>query len=577
LKPPEPETAHVSSRRKTGAAGSSPPGLPAFAQGIVLSILLGAFLVAPTLLVLKEAFFPGGAFSLSLFRSMAGNPVLMRSLWNSLIIGLAATAVATALALPFAAVLGRYRIPGRRLLQAGVILPLLLPPFAGALAVKQFLGRYGSLNLLLQEWGLSDGPVDFLGAGMAGVILLEGLHLFPILYFSLVNHFAALNGDSEDAALCFGGRKAAYYRRILLPEIRPGLFAGMALVFVWAFTDLGTPLLMEFRLVLPYQAFSLVTNLHHNPMGYALTAVMGAVGLGGYWFSQWLGRGQARAHAKVFRPAPERAMAGPRGWLTAGTLAGILLAASLPLVFVALLAFAEGWFLSIAPESFTAAHFGSLAEHRITRGSIQTSLLLSSLACLVDLVLGYWLARIVIASTGFRAKLIETLAMAPLALPGIILAFGYVALFSGTPLDPAGNPLFLLVMAYAMRRLPFAFRSVLTGYRSLPAQIDEAAQTLGQGFWGRLWDIHLPLLTPYLLASGLLVFAFSMLEVSDSLVLAMKELYYPITKAIYFLASRAGDGYNLAAALAVIGMGVLAIAILAANRLMGRRFGEMFR
>jgi len=167
--------------------------------------------------------------------------------------------------------------------------------------------------------------------------------------------------------------------------------------------------------------------------------------------------------------------------------------------------------------------------------------------------------------------------MAPLALPGIILAYGYVSLFAGTRLDPAGNPLFLLVMAYAMRRLPFAFRSVLTGYRTMPAQVDEAAQTLGQGFWGRVRDIHLPLLTPYFLASGLLVFAFSMLEVSDSLILAMREFYYPITKALYFLTTRAGDGNNLAAALATVGMAILAAAILAANRLLGKRFGDMFR
>lgn len=546
-------------------------------QGAFLVLLLGAFLVAPVALVLKEAFFPGGAFSLNLFQSMARNPVMARSLWNSLLIGLAATALATVLALPFAALLGRYRFPGRALLKAAVMIPLLLPPFAGTLAVKQFLGRYGSLNLLLQDLGLISEPLDLLGAGMPGVILLEGLHLFPILYFSLVNHFAALNGDSEEAALCFGGKNLAYYRRILLPEIRPGLLAGMALVFVWAFTDLGTPLLMEFRLVLPYQAFALVTDLNHNPMGYALTAVMGAVGLGGYWFSQWLGGGQARSHGKVSRPAAEKRLGRLAGFAAAGALGSVLLVASIPMVFLVLLALSDGWFLSVAPDSLTGSHFVQLAGHRITRGSIQTSLLLSSLACLADMALGFWLARIVLASSGWRARLLETLAMAPLALPGIILAFGYIALFTGTPLDPAGNPLFLLVMAYAMRRLPFAFRSVLTGYRSLPAQIDEAAQTLGQGFWGRLWDIHLPLLTPYLLASGMLVFAFSMLEVSDSLVLAMKEFYYPITKAMYFLTSRAGDGNNLAAALAVVGMAVLAAAVLAANRLMGNRFGEMFR
>lgn len=544
---------------------------------LIPALVLGVFLVAPTALILKEAFFPDGRFGLGLFRSMLSNPVLLAAFRNSLLIGVSATILATALALPFAALLGRYRFPGRGILQAGVLIPLLLPPFAGTLAVKQFLGRYGSLNLFLQEIGLADGPIDFLGAGFAGVVILEGLHLFPILYFSLVPHFAALNGDSEEAALCFGGRNFAYYRRILLPEIRPGLFSGMALVFVWAFTDLGTPLLMEFRQVLPYQAFSLVTDVNHNPMGHALITVMGVVGMAGYWLSQWLGSGGTRSHGKGFRPAAEKSLGGAKGWLAAAGLGSVLLVAALPIVFLVLIAFSESWFLSMVPDGLTLDHFGQLAHHRITRGSIQTSLFLSGLACLLDLLLGLWLARLVLTSRPWLARILESLAMAPLALPGIILAFGYVALFAGTPLDPAGNPLFLLVMAYAVRRLPFAFRSALTGYRSLPPSIDEAAQTLGQGFWGRTWRIHLPLLAPYLLASGLLVFAFSMLEVSDSLVLAMKEFYYPITKAMYFLTSRAGDGNNLAAALAVIGMIILATSIGAANRLLGKRFGEMFR
>lgn len=538
---------------------------------------MGVFLVAPAMLILAEAFFPGGVFSLGLFRAMALNPVLREALANSILIALGATALATCLAVPFAALLGRYRLPFREALRAGVMIPLLLPPFAGAIAVRQLLGRYGSLNILLLRAGWIDAPVDWLGGGMPGIILLEGLHLFPILYFSLVTHFAALNGDSEEAALCFGGKTWAYYRRILLPEISPGLLAGMALVFVWSFTDLGTPLLMEYRQVIPYQAFSLVTDLNRNPMGFALTTVMGLVGLGGYWVSQALSRGQSRFQGKGIRPAAEKTPGRIAG-VTASAMLGLLLfTAFLPVAAIMVMAFARGWFLSAAPESYTTEYFTQLFHHRITRGSIQTSLFLSSLAVLVDLALGWWLARMVLASRGFWARLWETLAMAPLALPGIILAFGYVAMFAGTRLDPAGNPLFLLVMAYGMRRIPFAFRSILTGYRSLPAQIDEAAQTLGQGFWGRVWNIHLPLLTPYFLASGLLVFAFSMLEVSDSLILAMREFYYPITKAMYFLTTRAGDGNNLAAALACVGMVILAGAIWIANRLLGNRFGEMFK
>lgn len=545
-------------------------------QRLALGALLGAFLIVPSAHILAEAFFPGGRLGLSLFVALFRNPVLVRCIGNSLIIGIGATALSTLLAVPFAAVLGRWRIPGRTWLQAGVMIPLLLPPFAGAIAIRQVLGRYGSFNLILEKAGWIHGPVDWLGGGLLGVILLEGLHLFPILYFSVSPHFTALNGDSEEAALCFGGKGWRYYRKVLFPEIRPGLLGGMALVFVWAFTDLGTPLLMEYRQVIPYQAFSLVTDLDRNPMGFALAALMGLVGLGGYWISQALSRGQARA-GKGFRPAPEKIPPRRAAWSAALSFTAVLVLAAIPSFAVILQAFARDWFLSIVPKGYTLAYFGSLFRHRITRGSIQTSLFLSSLAVLADLILGWWLARMVLTERRAWARLWETLAMVPLALPGIILAFGYVSLFAGTRFDPAGNPLFLLVMAYAMRRLPFAFRSALTGYRSLPDRIDEAAQTLGQGFWGRVRDIHLPLLTPHLLAAGILVFAFSMLEVSDSLVLAMKEFYYPITKAMYFLASRAGDGLNLAAALAVVGMLILAVAVAAANRLLGKRFGEMFR
>lgn len=545
-------------------------------QRAALGALLGVFLIAPSAYILAEAFLPGGRFGFGLFIAMFRNPVLLQCIRNSLAIALGATALAACLAVPFAAVLGRWRIPGRSALKAAVMIPLLLPPFAGAIAIRQVLGRYGSLNLLLQKAGWIHGPIDWLGGGMGGVILLEGLHLFPILYFSLAPHFAALNGDSEEAALCFGGKGWRYYRKVLFPEIRPGLLGGMALVFVWAFTDLGTPLLMEYRQVIPYQAFSLVTDLDRNPMGFALAALMGAVGLAGYWASQALSRGQARA-GKGFRPAPDKAPGRAAGWAATLALSAILALAALPSLAVCVQACARDWFLSIVPAGYTLETFGNLFRHRITRGSIQTSLFLSSLAVLADLALGWWLARMVLTERRAWARLWETLAMLPLALPGIILAFGYVSLFAGTRFDPAGNPLFLLVMAYSMRRLPFAFRSALTGYRSMPDRIDEAAQNLGQGFWGRVRDIHLPLLSAHLLAAGLLVFAFSMLEVSDSLVLAMKEFYYPITKAMYFLASRAGDGLNLAAALAVVGMVILAAAVAAANKLLGKGFGEMFR
>ncbi len=546
-------------------------------QTILLLGWFGLFLIAPCGLMLIQAFRPGGHFSLSLFQSFVHNPVLVKSLVNSVLIALGATAMASFLALPFANWLGRKKLPAGNFFRQTVMLPLLLPPFAGALALRQILGRYGTLNLLLKHAHVLSAPVDWLGGGMGGIIFLEGLHLFPILYFTLLPHFSNLNGDSRDAAMSFGGRNLAYYRKVLLPEISPGFFAGLALVFVWSFTDLGTPLIMEFRQVLPYQAFTMVTDLDKNPMGFALALMMTSVGLSGYWISQALGRRQVGASGKTFRPEGMASLPPFTRNLAITLMAAVLLLASIPIVGLALLAVSKSWFLTALPSAYTFDHFGQLFHHRITRGSLQTSLFLSGLTVLVDLFLGWWLARRVLTGNKWESRILESLAMAPLAIPGIILAFGYVSFFSGTRFDPSGNPLFVLVAAYSMRRLPFTFRSMLTGYRSLPPGIDEAAQTLGQGYWGRLIHIQLPLLTPYILASGLLVFAFSMLEVSDSLILAMREFYYPVTKAMFFLTSRAGDGLNLAAALGMVGMIILALAMWAANRLLGKKFGEMFR
>ncbi|MEO7958322.1 MAG: hypothetical protein ABIW76_16685, partial [Fibrobacteria bacterium] len=157
-------------------------GAGMWAQRLILGTVLGTFLVAPAVLILAEAFFPGGRFGFSLFQSMAANPVLRHALFNSVIIALGATVLSAGLAIPFAALLGRYRLPFREALKAGVMIPLLLPPFAGAIAVRQLLGRYGSLNILLERIGWIDAPIDWLGSGMPGIILLEGLHLFPILY-----------------------------------------------------------------------------------------------------------------------------------------------------------------------------------------------------------------------------------------------------------------------------------------------------------------------------------------------------------------------------------------------------------
>ena len=172
--------------------------------------------------------------------------------------------------------------------------------------------------------------------------------------------------------------------------------------------------------------------------------------------------------------------------------------------------------------------------------------------------------------------------MLPLAVPGLVLAFGYLALaqkdepFHFLVLGAAENPVLLLIIAYAVRRLPYVVRAAVAGLQQSNVTLEEAALSLGATPVRMMRRVALPLLAANLIAGGILAFAFAMLEVSDSLILAQQAEHYPITKAIYSLLSTLGNGHELASALGVWAMVFLAISIIGAVVLGGKR-GGLFR
>ena len=120
-------------------------------------------------------------------------------------------------------------------------------------------------------------------------------------------------------------------------------------------------------------------------------------------------------------------------------------------------------------------------------------------------------------------------------------------------------------------------RSAAAGYQQTSVTLEEAAQNLGCTPLRSLWRVTLPLVAANLLAGGLLTFSFAMLEVSDSLLLAVKQQDYPITKAIYELFQLLGSGRGLASALGVWAMVFLGVTILGASLLLGKKMGALFR
>ncbi|HIE52498.1 MAG TPA: iron ABC transporter permease [Armatimonadetes bacterium] len=474
----------------------------------------------------------------------------------------------------------RCRFWGRGLWEGLLLVPLVMPPFVGAIGMRQLFARYGSVNLLLMELGLlpPDRPLDWFGGGFWGVVLLEVLHLYPILYLNVAAALANIDPSLEEAAENLGARGWKLFRTVTFPLLLPGYFAGAVIVFIWAFTDLGTPLVFEYRSLVPVQIFDKVSDLRANPVGYALVVLVMAVTLTLFLLSKRFVAGRrfemiARGHVGLREVKVS-------GWPAVGlnALLGLLVfVALLPHLSVLLTSVAQQWAMTVLPSAYTFDYYAQIASHELTLPSIRNSLVYSTASTLLDLLLGVLIAFLLTRRRVPFSNLLDATAMLPLALPGLVFAFGYVACFSDTFLNPRENPTWLLIIAYAVRRLPYSVRAAYAGFQQTSVTLEEASLNLGATPLKTLWRITLPLIAANLVAGGILSFAFAMLEVSDSLILAMKEPYYPITKAIYALLGRIGDGPFIASALGILGMLLLAGSLLLAGRFLGQRLGELFR
>jgi iron(III) transport system permease protein len=415
------------------------------------------------------------------------------------------------------------------------------------------------------------------------VIVLETLHLFPILYLNLVAALANIDPSLEESALNLGAPPRRVFRRVTLPLAMPGLFAGMVLVFIWSFTELGTPLVFGIRRVLPVMIYDSVAEIGTNPGGYAQVAFVLVISALGFWISkQLLSRQRSVATlGRLSLARRETPLSLPGTILAYLFVGGVLLAAILPHISVGLLSVSRRWFLTVLPEGYTLEFFGRALNSDLTRAALLNSLALSVCATVLDMLLGFGIAWLCVRRRIRGGDWLDALAMLPLAVPGLVIAFGYIGCFSGTfpntLLDPRFNPMTLLAVSYAIRRLPYMVRAAHAGLEQVSSTYEEAAANLGASPFRVVWRVTLPLIAANLLAGGILCFSFSMLEVSDSLILAQTEQFYPITKAIYVLIEGLENGLNVASALGVWAMALLGAGILLASALMGKRMGQMFR
>lgn len=550
------------------ARGQLGPGVVALFIGLFLLV----FLVVPVIQVIYVAFQDPntGALTLINFIDFFRTSLFQESFFNSLYVAAMAVVVSSIFALPLAYFTTRFNFGGALLIQTLGFVPLIMPPFVGAVAMTLLFGANGSVNLLLDEWlGFT---IPFM-EGLNGVIFVESVHYFPFILINLSAALLNIDREMEESAQNLGASGFRLFKRIVFPLAMPGYVAGASLVFLKVFDDLGTPLLLNVNKMLAPQAYLRITSIGiSDPMGYVISVILVAISLMALWASFLALRG--KDYATIQKGGGGLMKRDLRPWEKVACYAiviFILLLVLSPHLGLMLLSFGTIWSYAVMPDGFTWAHYVNVFAS--STQYITNTLLYAGLAALIDVILGTAIAYIVLRTGLVGRKWLDYAAMGAVAVPGVVLGIGYLRTFYAFDVPIIDKPLatwwVIIVVALAIRRLPYALRACMAALEQLSVMLEEAAENLGATKSRTVRRIVVPLMSGGILAGFVTSFATASVELSATIMLVSAESDAPLAYGIYeFMQSAAGRGPG--AALGIIAVLIVGIGTYVSHRIIER-------
>jgi iron(III) transport system permease protein len=477
---------------------------------LLLALLLWLVLY-PLALVLMEGLRGPEGWTLVHVRDFVSRPTEMRALWASLWISLASVVLAALIGIPLALLLGRYDLPGGRVLGGLVALPAVLPPLVGVVAFLFLYGETGFIPLLLM-WllGLEEPPWRLQGPG--AILLVHAYSMYVYFYLLVRAALVSLDASQLEAAASLGAGRWRTFRQVVIPHLRPALAGAALLTFMTALGSFSAPYVFGggFR-VMPTQIVATRLN-GEDQLAMVQTASLTALALLALLLfrsdpREQVGggrKGSGPTRIAIRRPLA-RLLTGVAGW----GLAALLLLPHLTLVLVSFVPLGT-WTTEPLPPAYTLENYAALALDPVRLRPLVNSIWLATVATVAAVIIALSGALLGARRSGAARRAIEGLLALPWAVPGTVFAIALATAFSvSKPLVGRFvlvGTLWILPLAYLVRNLPIASRAISAGVRALDPSLDEAAASLGAGRRRTLLRVTLPLLRPALLAGASLAF-----------------------------------------------------------------------
>ncbi|MDO4755750.1 MAG: iron ABC transporter permease [Parabacteroides sp.] len=513
---------------------------------ISLSVLglYALFLLYPLFELLKQSVVVNGEYSIAQFVKFFSREYYYSTIFNSFEVSISATVLTLVIGIPLAYFYQMYEIKGKSALQILIILCSMSAPFIGAYSWIMLMGRNGIItNFFLNTFGIEVPSIY----GFWGILIVLSSQLFPLVFLYVSGALKNIDNSLLEASENMGCSGVKRFFKVVIPLCMPTILAATLLVFMRAFADFGTPLLLgegyrTFPVIIYNAYFSEVGTDHSFGAAVSVIAILVTAI---FFFIQKYANSKFQFTMNALHPIERKPLHGIKNILVQIYCWGVVLIAFAPQVYVIYSSFkktsgklfVEGFSL----DSYRQA-FATMGK------AIQNTFFVGGLALVLVILLAILISYLVVRRNNIFNKIIDTISMVPYIIPGSVVGIALVLAFNRKPLVLTGT-VAIMVIALIIRRIPYTIRSSVAILQQIPMSIEEAAISLGASKMKTFYKITVPMMANGILSGAILSWITIITELSTAIILYNLNTI-TLTLAVYVNVSR--GTYGVAAALATI-------------------------
>ena len=483
--------------------------------GLVLLLLFVVFFIYPCIRLLWEAFYTEKTgFTMKAFTKFFSKKYYYSTILNSFKVSAAVMLISLLLGIPFSYFFSFYKLKGRKVLFVLALLCTMSAPFIGAYSWIMLLGRSGVITKLLESVGIKIGSIY----GFGGILLVQSLKLFPLVMIYMNGAFQDIDNSLLEASANLGCTGLKRFFKVIMGLTMPTILAAALIVFMRAFADFGTPALIgegyKTFPVLIYDSFLSEVGADYNFA--SAVSVLAIILTAAVFLVQKFATSRFKFTINSLHPIQKKEAKGVKGFLMHAYCYLLIAVALLPQFYIVFDSFRD-YKGQVAQDTYSLSNYQNAIRKLLGR-SIKNTLVISILALAVIVIIAVIIAYLVVRRPSALSHSVDTISMLPYIMPGAVIGIALIIAFNTKYFSLTGT-LAIMVIALAIRRMPYTSRSATATMMQIPISTEEAAISLGASKIKTFIKITVPQMTSGIVSGAILSFVSIITEMSSGIFL----------------------------------------------------------